>query len=305
MSLSQEADRREPTEVFAVVVTYEPDGVLLRALFDALGPQVQRIYIVDNSEQQPLAQSTFPEAVLLTMPANVGIATAQNLGAARAFADGATDVVFFDQDSEPMPGMIAAQLDARAKAENLGFRVAAVGPLFWDERWSNEDFPVRLGFRQLPARPWNGHPFCPAAFVIASGALISRKAWALVGDNEDELFIDCVDVEWCFRAKSLGLQSLVALGARMRHQAADDRLRLVWRDVQYHSPLRQYYYYRNASVLLRRRYVPVGWKLRVTMACAAKFVAFSLFSQQGKAQAAAMTRGVWHGLTGRLGRLQG
>lgn len=304
MSFAPEVDRSGPARIFAVVVTYEPDGALLRALFDALEPQVQRIYIVDNSEQRPLPQDTFPEAVLMTMQANVGIATAQNLGAARAFAEGATDVVFFDQDSEPMPGMIAAQVDARAQAERLGFRVAAVGPLFWDERWSNDDFPVRLGFRQRPARPWRGHPFCPVAFVIASGALISQDAWALVGGNEDGFFIDCVDVEWCFRAKSLGLVSLVALGARMRHQAADDRLRMLGRDVQYHSPLRQYYYYRNASVLLRRRYVPVGWKLRVSLACAAKFVAFSLFSQQGKAQAAAMTRGVWHGLTGRLGRLQ-
>ena len=67
----------------------------------------------------------------------------------------------------------------------------------------------------------------------------------------EDLFIDWVDIEWCLRAESQGLESYIVPSAIMMHSIGDDTVRVLGRDINLHSDLRNYYMVRNATYLLR------------------------------------------------------
>ncbi len=51
--------------------------------------------------------------------------------------------------------------------------------------------------------------------------LIGRAAYEAIGGMRDELFIDGIDHEWCFRAKSLGYRTFVARDVTMSHDMGE------------------------------------------------------------------------------------
>ena len=69
--------------VAAIVVTYRPDAARLGFLFRRLAPQVDRIFVIDNSGTQSPQHSgsELSNHVFVPLGRNVGIAAAQNIGA--------------------------------------------------------------------------------------------------------------------------------------------------------------------------------------------------------------------------------
>ncbi|HFP9739483.1 TPA: glycosyltransferase family 2 protein, partial [Escherichia coli] len=59
--------------------------------------------------------------------------------------------------------------------------------------------------------------------IIASGKLINLEVLDQVGFMEDDLFIDGVDHEWCWRAGRLGYKIAIIENAIMKHRLGDAR----------------------------------------------------------------------------------
>ena len=81
---------------------------------------------------------------------------------------------------------------------------------------------------------------------------------------KESYFIDNVDLEWCFRAKSLGFD-LVGTDAAVLYHAIGERSSnpLVKAGLfAQHNPSRTYYSSRNRIHLYGVAYSPLGWKLR-------------------------------------------
>ncbi len=298
-----------PGAVWAVVVTYRPDLPALRALLDALAPQVERVVIVDNGsgpEAQAFvaarAGASGGEAVL--WPENRGLGAAQAEGVARARAGGAGAVLLMDQDSRPAPDMVARLLAALGALRARGERVAAVGPRFSDALRPGCAVFVRFdwrGLRRVEPDPATG--LAPVDYVIASGALIPMDALDAVGPPSAAMFIDLLDMEWGFRAQARGWRSFGVDGARMDHRIGDATIPVLGRRVAVHSPVRAFYEARNAVWLWRRPDVPLPWKLHFGLRLAA-VTALSLLAAPGRGRRAALVaRGIAWGLRGRLGPL--
>jgi rhamnosyltransferase len=81
---------------------------------------------------------------------------------------------------------------------------------------------------------------------------------------KESYFIDNVDLEWCFRAKSLGFD-LVGTDAAVLYHAIGERSSNLLVKVgllAQHNPSRIYYSSRNRVHLYGAAYPPLGWKLR-------------------------------------------
>src|SRR5262249_19594983 len=88
------------------------------------------------------------------------------------------------------------------------------------------------------------------ADAIASGALIPAEVLQSVGLMQEDLFIDWVDMEWCWRARNLhGLQVIGIGDVVIQHAVGDDVVALGSRKITIRSPLRHYYMIRNAIYL--------------------------------------------------------
>lgn len=302
--------------VIGVVVTYHPDVELLRTVLDAARPQVAGLVVVDNTPAAaggPDAAAS-PDVEVLSMGRNLGLAAALNRGCERAWARDADFVLLFDQDSVPAPDLVERLAKAWSGAEAAGLRVGAAGPRFIDERGSRVFAFVRLGYlrnREAVAQP--GADFVATDTLITSGCLIARAALAQAGGMDESLFIDNVDIEWSFRARSHGWALVGAPQAVLHHRIGDDHVpapwwaRLLGKDwVIRHGPPRLYYITRNRIRLYRMRHVPLPWKTQDMLRLPWKLV-LSLCVAEGERRAVArsLARGVWDGLANRGGVMPG
>lgn len=293
------------SDVCAVVVTYHPDTKLLAAQLEALQVQARCVVVVDNATPGPSVRALCgerPNVELLALGGNAGLAAALNAGiaAARAKQDIAY-VLLMDQDSVPEPGMVTA-LKAALHRQSRHVRVAAVGTRFRDPREGVDAPFVRVRF------PINRQLHCSGAcdevacdFLITSGSLVPLEVLDRVGGMDESLFIDNVDLEWCFRATSRGYALFGVCGARMLHHhgAARHRLPGVPRGVVVHTPRRLFYMMRNRVLLYRRVYTPRRWIAQDVPRLVVKFALFALLIAPRRKNVRCMLAGLRAGIAGQ------
>lgn len=305
-----EARRGSPPDVkvVAVIVTFYPEASVTAGNIEAIRRQVDALVVVDNGSPGDLRGQlgSGPGAGIEWIPLgkNLGVAAAQNLGAEWALSQGATHIVLFDQDSQPAPGAVGLLLSAWGTLVEQGVAVGMIASVFSDDRQAK---PVPF-FRMRDGRA--GWVLCDGSdglleidTAIASGTLIPMAAMTATGGMNEGLFIDLVDIEWCFRARSLGFRNFCACQARLSHRLGDAPRKVFKRGIPSHSPIRNYYFFRNAIWLCRQGYVPRAWKVAVARQLLRRYLAYPVALSPRWQYLSKMTLGVWHGLCGRLGPL--
>jgi rhamnosyltransferase len=300
------ANRHASASVVAVVVTYHPDKAVLALLLDALTPQVSATVVVDNGSTDELgdwlAGKGWAGLRYVAQGKNLGVATAQNRGIGEARALAADHVLLFDQDSIPGDDLVSRLLTALAAMAARDCRVAAVGPRYVDVRNpTRRCFPRVTGWRFEMRDCDPGREVVEADALISSGTLIPLAVLDVVGPLEDALFIDQVDIEWGLRARSLGYRSFGVCAALLHHSLGEAPIRFLGRHIMHHGWLRHYYIFRNAVRLIRRPYVPVGWRLMFLRMMVLRIGFYGCLVAPRVRYLKAMLLGIGHGLLGRGG----
>jgi rhamnosyltransferase len=300
-------------DVCAIVVTFNPDITVLGSLLAATRSQVGALVVVDNGSAEHVVSWLHKHAggangAVIPLPGNVGVAAAHNTGIDWARQHGFSHVLLMDQDSIPMPGMVKNLITSMIELTGRGSRVAAAGPRRIDARTGQEAPFVRFGFIG------NKHSYCAASagpagiatdFLITSGTLIPLAVIDDIGRMDESLFIDNVDMDWCFRAVWGGYQLYGICNALMTHRLGDEILSLWFlgrRKYVRHSPVRLYYMMRNRLLLYARPYTPGKWIFRDIFRLAGKLVLFSVLLPPRFENGRMMFKGLWHGLIGRTGK---
>ncbi len=297
--------------VYAIVVTFQPDIPRLKELLAACLPQVAGLVVVDNSSNAQIQDVLESEGQahqfdVLTLSSNVGVAAAQNKGIAWAKAQGSTHILLFDQDSVPAPDMVSRLTNALKECADTGRRVAAVGPRLVDRRTGTSTPFVRFGLWGVKKQHYSaGDPFAwvETDFLVSSGMLIPMETLEHIGLLEDELFIDNVDLEWCFRARSRKFNLYGVYDAVMEHSVGDRVIELGGYVIHLHNPTRQYYIMRNRILLYQRSYSPWGWIVQDFVRMIFKFLAFSLFFRPRCENLSMMLKGIKDGFSRRVGKI--
>ncbi|MDJ1122161.1 glycosyltransferase [Olsenella sp. YH-ols2217] len=197
--------------VCAGIVTFNPELGRLRENLSAISPQVSRLFVFDNGSDDSSAVRAlvqeFPCARFLPFPENRGIAVALNALARAAKEDGASEVLFLDQDSVSTPGMVAGLQEAAGLVRASGARLGVVGPTVHDRN---------LGFS-------NAHVEGEALVqdrrdVLTSGSLVSLQAWEAVGGYDERLFLDWVDIGFCYALRRAGFVVAITSLATIDHE---------------------------------------------------------------------------------------
>lgn len=308
--------------VSAVLVTYNPNTATLRTTIQAVFNQVSDIFVVDNASSN-FSPDWFDDLKdcqsgaklhLLPQKENLGIAAAQNIGIEHAIELGANFVLLLDQDSEPSTFMVTELIATimSAREDTFSPPVAAIGPATVDSRTGKLSFFVieHLGIPRRWLFPVNIEklsPFIEVGFLIASGTLIPIEVIKDIGAMRSNYFIDHVDTEWCFRAKAAGYRLLGVPTSRMRHQLGDT-VKQIWffgfRQVMYHSPLRDYYMFRNTLLMLRDTAMSRIWKIYFLWRLLQFAGYFLVFAEDRWLRLQRMSLGLLHGMEGKSGRFE-
>ncbi len=286
-------------EVCAIVVTYRPD-LGLPARLNRILPQVRALVIVDNGSGEAAVKmlrglAANPQIALILNSDNLGVARALNIGIERAVALGFAWVLLLDQDSCVDSDMVQTLFDVEAAYPNRD-RLAVIGAGFTDIN----------DMSQEPQDLAGGNSWEEKESVITSGSLIPLRAHAAIGPFREEFFIDYVDSEYCFRARSKGYRVIKTRKAIMSHAiGAITRHRWLWMNkwTFNHPADRRYYIARNDTVMLREygQYVLGLWALKSFGRCLRLCKRILLYEQMKTRKIIAVAHGWWDGIRGRMG----
>lgn len=285
--------------VGAVIILYHPQVAHLNAMLSALESLHIPVILVDNTPV-PLtgAHIELTDNTYLHCPANVGIAEAQNQGIDKLIEQGAEAVLILDQDSQLTTEFLQQLLDSYYYALDKMDRVACLGPQIVCEFMD----------KTVQAKIHKPNTICDqlqsVRQIIASGMIVNVEAYHRVGKKDSLLFIDGVDHEWCWRARSQGFHVLQACNVKMKHRQGDGRHRILGLNFKRGAPVRLYYQVRNVLILSRRRHVPLYWKCRNLLALPVRWLVNRWWFPDGKLRGHFVLRGLIDGLKGKSGKLE-
>lgn len=270
--LNSKLDSGKKAPGCAVVVSFNPDFTALLKLLGQLNKETDFI-VIDNGSPDigKLSESITVYQhckELLCLDENEGLAKALNIGIRWAKEQGYEFVFLFDQDSSLCDLFIERMVASYRKAELASTKpLAALGPRIFNPQ-SMRQTPFKL-FNRLLLRsdrtlgPGSRSHFI-ADFLITSGTLLPLKHIENVGFMKESYFIDNVDLEWCFRAKSLGFNLVGTDDAILYHAIGERSMHPLVRSgiMAQHNPSRTYYSSRNRIHLYKVPYSPWGWKIR-------------------------------------------
>jgi rhamnosyltransferase len=283
-----------------VVVTFDPDANFSERVAQ-VATQIPAVVIVDNHSDAPAVAmlrdiSSRPNTNLILNSENLGIASALNIGVRHAIAAGYEWALLVDQDTVPAGNIVDGLLEAYNHFPQRD-RVGIVGSNYVEAqtgkaRWSLESA--------------HGLPWMEKTVVITSGSLMSLQAYQIIGPFREEYFIDCVDTEYCLRARSKGFKVIMTSKPLMAHTIGQPtKHRLPWRelDASDHNHIRRYYMIRN-HIDLAKKYVlrEPAWVLASLWMRVKSMIVLCLFEKDRLVKVRYSAMGLFDGLFSNFSR---
>jgi len=220
-------------KIAAVVIWFDPDDTMVENI-RSYSRYVTKTIIVDNSiRNNSMFVAKEKNIEYMTLKKNYGIAAALNIGYRRAEELGMDWVLTMDQDSSFAESAIEHYLNPNAD-HFRELNVAVLGPNF-------------------EGPPTDSINDCDS--VISSGSLVNLMAHHKNSGYNEDLFIDQVDHEYCFRLKRLGYRILRVGYIPMAHTVGSPMTKKILGRTFVtfnHNAARKYYITRNT--LYMRRY---------------------------------------------------
>lgn len=230
------------SKTFGVMSTYSPDSTVVAGI-ENISRQLDKLLIIDDGsrESSVLDSISISNVEVHKFQTNQGISSALNAGIKIALSEGASFTLTLDQDTMPDEDYVKKCRDT----------------------FLNSSSSTRIGI--VLSDKINGVPSIPPKFSpesyglvdegIQSGMMISTECLEEIGNLDESLFIDCVDTEFCLRARRNNWNIAIVPKTNIQHALGED---LVFRPFgiriakseqeptfQAHQPFRQYYISRN------------------------------------------------------------
>lgn len=259
---------------FSIIVTFNPDISNFEKVLSAhINTNPTGIVIIDNNSENKhhlknLVKKYGQENIKYHfLDVNKGIGYAQNIGIKLCREVDCDYVLLFDQDTIVPASFIDTIIGIDEKLVTSGAKIGAIGPCHYDAR-TNNYYPLAkvngINLKKIfPDKIIENH--IRVSFLISSGSLIRMSTFSDVGLMNEELFIDGVDIEWCFRAAAKGYLFFACKELNIAHNIGDKRIKSLGREISMHSPVRKYYMMRNNLLICRFNWVPVGFRTRIIL----------------------------------------
>lgn len=284
-----------------ILVTYNPNIELLDNCIKSICKDVRNIYIVDNGSKKFEFDKKIDNIKFIKLQENMGIAYAQNIGIKEAIKSNAGYILLSDQDTVFPKDYINNMIKTFSSDDNI----CAITPLFKDAhgKKSNDGFFKKSFFFAKQFFPEKG--YYEIFHTIASGKLIKAQYLNNIGLMDEDLFIDWVDYEWCWRARKSGYKIIGNADVVIEHQLGDSSKDIGFREVNLRSYIRHYYITRNAFYLaLYSKDLDVLHRITLFFKSFRYIVGYPILAKPHFINLKYVLLGFWHGVTKKLGKLK-
>lgn len=213
----------------AGLTLYNPSDNELRKL-QAYSIIFSHVYVVDNSEVAISLNETFKDlknVEILHQGSNIGLSEALNLMCNSA-KESFEFICLLDQDSIFESNYLNSLI--RDITLDTSITTAVYSPtVIYNHNF--EDYNAKPGFTKVD-------------WAITSGSFVNLQLFDIIGGFDDAYFIDRLDYDYCYSAKVLGYEIKRSNGALLLQSLGTSRSVFGFKFYQ-HSPLRNYYSFRN------------------------------------------------------------
>lgn len=231
--------KRINKKIYAVIICYNAEYSLLCETISSISDQVDSVIIVNNDSFQ-YDFSAFSKIKNIVLNKNYGIAYAQNVGISKAIVEGADFILLSDQDTIYPENYISQFLPYL----NEG-KAQLYCPIFFDNV-KNVYSPIMI--KKFKSVSFVNEPTF-VQHAIASGSIIDVDCLNKVGLMDENLFIDYVDFEFCWRLTNCGYKILTVPSIIINHQLGDGTKKILNKHVTLRSDIRYFYILRNGFYL--------------------------------------------------------
>lgn len=217
--------------VAGVVILYYPDSHNLHSRIESYLNNLDKLYIIDNSEKPLEFLSKSNKVNYISDRINKGIANRLNQAALLALKENFDWLLMMDQDSSFATENITNYL--KCVDCYPSFDVAIFGVQF--------DSPLSQSSECTPIE---------VTQLITSGSLLNLALFKEIGEFNEDLFIDQVDFDYCYRAILKGYKNVQFRNIFMQHNLGTTTIHKSLKSFKntvrtLHSPTRLYYMTRN------------------------------------------------------------
>ncbi len=221
-------------KIAACVILYEPPEHIA-ANINSYIDFIDKLYIIDNTENKnrdyQFLSGDHSEIVFIHDGNNEGISKRLNQACTLALMSGFDYLLTMDQDSH--------------------FSEAAIS--FYKrcvEDYANKDKVSMFGINHEEQSSQMNCIHEKSRLLITSGSIINLNVYKNVGDFDENLFIDFVDIEYCFRSILKGYNIISFPHIFLHHKLGETLEKRSLKTLQktkrtFHSPVRLYYMARN------------------------------------------------------------
>ena len=210
----------------------------------------EKIYIIDNSENDnSVLAKKITNSVYVPNLSNIGIASALNIGCQKAFDENYEWIMTMDQDSSWSKENLEQFLNACKNVPDS--EIKSFAPVHRNQLKS------LVGDLKYKFEKSSEELFILRKKVMTSGNLINLKAWKMVGGFNEDLFIDEVDHEFCYKLIHNDFKICEFQNIYMIHTLGHVKRTILPRPCK-HSGVRLYYIFRN--MLYIKKHFPFEFK---------------------------------------------
>lgn len=225
----------------ATVIWYNPDNENIKNIRTYID-YVEKLYIIDNSKEnnKKLADSLNSlKTEYVWNNGNLGIAKALNLACEKAVSEDFEWILTMDQDSSFDSDSINAYFRAFEKMTKNNVGIISPRHILKNDIDKFSDVKESA----------------EVDHVMTSGNLLNLKIWEEIGRFDENLFIDEVDSEICFRIIENGYKVIQLNKIRMFHELGNlEKKNFFTRKISVlnHNHIRKYYIMRNKFYMLKK-----------------------------------------------------
>lgn len=295
--------------IVGVLVAYNPKIDTLINNIESYIDDLESLIIVNNSSYS-LEEKIYKNYIknenikIINLYENFGIAKAQNIGMEMAFSNDIDFVIQMDQDSIFEKNAISELIKSFENLKNSGINIGILGPSI--EKYDNcknkikIERNIKIGKKIIEIK---NKKYKKVKEVISSGTMISKEVYKKNGGMKEELFIDYVDTEYCWRVKKNGFEIFQDLNTSLFHSLGSGKIKYKNKEYIVSAPIRNYYQTRNELYLLKYSYVPLNWKRDSIKRIIRRFFLFHKIMPDGELRKKYIRKGISDFFLKKMGKI--
>lgn len=239
-------ERNDNMKISATVIWYNPGNENIGNIWTYLN-YFEKLFIIDNSKNSNKELSKKLESTkvkyIYNEGKNLGISGALNLACEKAIKEGFSWILTMDQDSSFDSKNIKEYFKIFNQIQNNNIGIISPNHILKNDIIKTEE----------------DKEFINTDHVMTSGNLLNLSVWEKVGRFDENLFIDEVDSEMCYRMIEKGYKIKQLNKIKMYHELGNlEKRNFFFRKVSIlnHNYIRKYYITRNKFYMFKnyRRY---------------------------------------------------